>query len=71
MATKQVTVLVDDFDGESEAAETIEFALDGVTYEVDVTEEHAAELRDFLAHYIGVGRRTGGRKKRRAGANGS
>ena len=36
MAQKTVVSLIDDLDGESEADETVEYALDGVTYEIDL-----------------------------------
>lgn len=58
MAKKTSVVLVDDLDG-SEADETVSFALDGEKYEIDVTNEHAAQLRDALAPYIGAARRAG------------
>jgi len=54
---KQQIVLIDDIDG-TEADETVTFALDGVTYEIDVTSAHAAELRDAFATWIGHGRKT-------------
>lgn len=62
MAQKVNVVLVDDIDG-SDAAETVVFGIDGAQYEIDLSEEHAQELREALAVYIGHGRRTGGRKK--------
>lgn len=67
MAQKVSVQLVDDLDGEV-ADETVEFSLDGTSYEVDLSAEHAAELRDAFAIYIGVGRRTGGRRPTRAKA---
>lgn len=67
MASRTEIILVDDFDEEKEADETVTFALDGVSYEIDLAEEHAAELRELLAPYIESGRRTGGRKRRGAG----
>lgn len=60
MVQKQQIVLIDDVDG-SEADETVTFALDGVTYEIDLTTAHAAELRDAFATWIGHGRKTSGR----------
>ncbi|GAA1730476.1 Lsr2 family protein [Isoptericola hypogeus] len=60
MVQKQQIVLIDDIDG-SEADETVTFALDGVTYEIDLTSAHAAELRDAFATWIGHGRKTSGR----------
>jgi Lsr2 len=49
MAQKTVVSLIDDLDGESEADETVEYALDGVTYEIDLTNEHAETLREVFA----------------------
>jgi hypothetical protein len=68
MAQRTVVQLLDDLD-QSEANETVEFGLDGVTYEIDLSEEHAAALRDALGDYIEHARRTGGR--RRASPGGS
>lgn len=62
--------LIDDID-ESPAAETVSFALDGVSYEIDLSEKNAAKLRDALGLYIGHGRRTGGRRGAAARSTGS
>jgi Lsr2 len=70
MAQRVNVVLVDDLDG-SDAAETVSFGLDGVDYEIDLNEPHAAELREALALYVGHGRRTGGRRRRGQAASGS
>ena len=58
MAQKVQVVLVDDLDG-GPADETVLFALDGVSYEIDLTAAHAAALRDALATYVGHARRVG------------
>jgi Lsr2 len=71
MSQKTVVSLIDDLDGESEAAETVQYSLDGVTYEIDLTEEHAAELRDTFAPYVAAARRTGGRRATRRSTSGS
>ena len=63
MARKTVVSLVDDIDG-TKADETVSFGLDGVTYEVDLSEKNAAILRESIASFVGSGRRTGGRAKR-------
>src|SRR5215212_8139273 len=63
----KATILVDDFDG-TPAAETVTFALNGTTYEVDLSADNANELRDTFAPWIEVGRKVG--SGRRA-ANGS
>jgi hypothetical protein len=65
MAQRVNVVLVDDLDG-GDAAETISFALDGVDYEIDLSEKHAGELRNALSLYIGHGRR---RRKSPAGGS--
>ncbi|MDV6011433.1 Lsr2 family protein [Haloechinothrix sp. LS1_15] len=62
MAQKVLVSLIDDLDG-GEAEETVEFGLDGVTYQIDLSAENAEELRDALAQYIEHARRAGGRKK--------
>ena len=63
MAQRVNVILVDDLDG-SDAAETVSFGLDGVDYEIDLSEAHASDLREALALYVGHGRRTGGRRRR-------
>ncbi len=56
MARKVHVVLEDDIDGTA-GAETVVFALDGKTYEIDLSEENAARLRQSFAEWIGAGRR--------------
>jgi hypothetical protein len=63
MAQRVNVVLVDDLDGE-DAAETVTFGLDGVSYEIDLSEANAAELRAALAPYTEVARKVGGRRRR-------
>lgn len=63
MAQRVQVILEDDLDG-SQADETVLFGLDGAEYEVDLSTENAQGLRDALAQYVGVARRTGGRRKR-------
>lgn len=68
MAQKVSIVLVDDLDG-SEATQTVAFGLDGAAYEIDLSDENAARLRDALANYVGHARkvaRSGGRRTSRA-----
>lgn len=61
MAQKIIVQLEDDIDGVP-ADETVTFALDGVSYEIDLTAANAAALRDSLATWVGHARRTGGRR---------
>jgi Lsr2 len=63
MAQRVEIILEDDFDG-TKADETVLFGLDGAEYEVDLSSENAQGLRDALAPWVGVARRTGGRRKR-------
>lgn len=61
MAQRVQVLLVDDIDG-GDAAETVSFALDGVSYEIDLSQGNASKLRDELASWTGHARRSGGRK---------
>jgi hypothetical protein len=54
-------MLVDDIDG-SEAAEQVEFAVDGKSYEIDLSAANSAKLREALAPFISAARRAGGRR---------
>lgn len=61
MAQRVEVVLVDDLDG-APADETVQFGLDGVSYEIDLTSGNAQALRDAVAPYLGHARRVGGRR---------
>ena len=63
MAQKVQVVLIDDLDG-GDANETVTFGLDGATYEIDLSEQNAAQLREALAHWVGNARRVSGRTAR-------
>ena len=63
MASKTTVELIDDVDGKP-AAETVAFGLDGVTYEIDLSEKNARALRKAVEDYVASARRTGGRKAR-------
>jgi hypothetical protein len=62
VAQKVTVELVDDIDG-SVAEETVEFGIDGVTYQIDLSSDNAGQLRDALADYVVSARRSGGRKR--------
>ncbi|WP_033401708.1 histone-like nucleoid-structuring protein Lsr2 [Actinopolyspora mortivallis] len=51
MAERIQVELVDDIDG-SEAQQTVTFAMDGVTYEIDLSEQNARKLRELFGPYI-------------------
>ena len=61
MAQRVQIVLEDDVDGGA-AAETVTFGLDGVSYEIDLSDKNAGKLRDEFATWIGHARRSGGRR---------
>jgi len=65
MAKRVQVLLVDDLDG-STATETVTFALDGVTYEIDLAGQNAAALRAELGPWIDAGRKVAGRVARAA-----
>lgn len=70
MAQKVQVILLDDLDG-GEATETVSFALDGASYEIDLSAKNAGKLRDALAPYVASARRASARRARgRAAATG-
>lgn len=56
---REIVVLEDDLDRTLTADETIPFAFDGFAYEVDLTTEHAKEMRAAIEKYRAVARRIG------------
>jgi Lsr2 len=68
VAQIQEVRLVDDIDG-NKADETLEFGIDGKSYEIDLSKENAGKLRDALADFVASARRlSGGRGRRPAAA---
>ena len=68
MATKVLTTLQDDIDG-SAAVETVRFALDGVEWEIDLSDRNANRLRNSLSEFIAHGRKVGGKRTRKAASS--
>lgn len=56
MAKRVTTTLVDDFD-ESTPAETVEFSLQGIDYEIDLSSVNKSKLHADLEPYIRAGRK--------------
>jgi hypothetical protein len=56
MAQKHIVRLIDDLTGD-DATETVTFALDGSRYEIDLSADNAARLRESLSVYIANARR--------------
>lgn len=64
MAKHEVVVLTDDIDGteiKDGKGETVSFALDGTTYELDLTTKNADKFRGLFQDYIAAGRKVGRR----------
>ena len=66
MAQRTVIRLVDDLDDTEivDGGETVNFALDGRRYEIDLTNDHADEMRAALDRYVRAARKVGGRRSR-------
>jgi hypothetical protein len=58
MARQVITTLIDDLDGKK-ADRTVEFALDGTSYTIDLSEANAGKLRKALDPFITAGTRVG------------
>lgn len=63
MVQRTIIELIDDLDG-SPATETVQFSLDGVNYEIDLSLPNADQFRLAMGIFMDKGRRTGGRKQR-------
>jgi Lsr2 len=70
VAQKTIVTLIDDLTGEeAKDITTVEFALEGVTYEIDLADENAAKLRDNLSRYVAAARKTSARRPGTRGAD--
>jgi hypothetical protein len=58
-------VVTDDLDGSSDA-DSVTFAFDGVTYEIDLSEQNRAKLEAAVAPFIDAGRRVSRGRSRRS-----
>jgi nucleoid-associated protein Lsr2 len=69
VASRTIVEVTDDLDG-SKADETIQFTIDGTSFEIDLSTAHAKDLRNALEPYMKAGRKRGGRRdgRRRAGS---
>ena len=64
MATKTIILMHDDLT-DAPADTTVSFGLDGVDYEIDLTDTNAEELREALGRFVEAGRKVGGVRRRR------
>ncbi|MGW5382389.1 histone-like nucleoid-structuring protein Lsr2 [Nocardia sp. NPDC003963] len=59
MARRVTVTMIDDLDGESVATETVSFGVDGLLYEIDLSEVNAREFRAALDKWTPFARRVG------------
>ncbi|MDT7776777.1 MAG: hypothetical protein QOC67_5701, partial [Pseudonocardiales bacterium] len=62
VAQKVTVSLVDDLSGDN-ADLTVQFGLDGKSYEIDLSNSNADKLRGALAAYVAAARRSGGQRR--------
>src|SRR3954469_21107342 len=58
MATKTLVQMLDDLD-QTEGADTLTFAVNGIGYEIDLNEKNTAKFEKALAPFVSAARRTG------------
>lgn len=56
MAQRVQVLLEDDIDG-SQATHSVQFGVDGTAYEIDLNEDHAAQLRGIITTWAGHARK--------------
>ncbi|QGJ91609.1 lsr2-like DNA bridging protein [Microbacterium phage Ekko14] len=67
MATRTIELLTDDLDGsDGDDVATVTFGLQGVTWEIDLSAENAAQLDQLLQPYMDAGRRVKRPRRRRS-----
>lgn len=73
MAKRTIAKYFSDLSGNDidSTSPTIHFAFDGTSYEIDLTEAEADELREVLAPYLAVARRAAGTRAARKAASSS
>jgi hypothetical protein len=62
MAQRTILIVEDDIDG-SPAAETVSFILQGIEYQLDLSDKNLAKFNKALDPYLSAARRVGGRKR--------
>jgi len=66
--TTKVVEVVDDFDG-SPADQTVRFAFNGASYEIDLNRAHFEEFAEAIQPYIKAGRKVGSTRRRSNAGN--
>jgi Lsr2 len=70
MARKVQVILSDDLDENLPADETVSFSLDGTSYEIDLAEKNAKELREVFSRYVSAARKVGRGGRSSSGSGG-
>lgn len=71
MAQKVTVQLVDDLDDSPIApgeGRTVEFAFDGSSYEIDLTDDNVDKFREAISDYVAAARKVSGRRSGGSGA---
>ncbi|MEG9225599.1 histone-like nucleoid-structuring protein Lsr2 [Aeromicrobium sp. Sec7.5] len=73
MAKRTIAKYFSDLSGNDieSSSPTVHFAFDGASYEIDLTETEADELREALAPYVAVARRASGTRAARKASSAS
>ena len=71
MARKVQVILSDDLDENLPADETVSFSLDGTSYEIDLAEKNAQEMRDVFSRYVSAARKVGRGGRSSSGGTGT
>ena len=71
MARKVQVILSDDLDENLSADETVSFSLDGTSYEIDLADKNAKEMRDVFSRYVSAARKVGRGSRTSGGGSGS
>ncbi len=71
MARKVQVILSDDLDENLPADETVSFSLDGTSYEIDLAEKNAKELREVFSRYVSAARKVGRGGRSSGGGSGA
>lgn len=67
MAKQTFIKITDDLDG-SEGAKTVKFGIDGDQFEIDLSDENHAKLKDFLSTYVAAGTKVSSARPQRGGS---
>lgn len=65
MAKKVSIQMTDDLNPDLPADETVEFTIDGINYEIDLSTQNAEKMRDSLNQWINAARKISGRPRGR------